>query len=297
MLGYLAGTPFTVLAWPEFRADFQVQQRFSREGWEGQGAAPVAWLYAEALGNGLGWIALGLAAVGLGLMTWRRPVAAIVLGGFPLAYLLFMLGVKLFFVRFATPMAPFLCLAGGYAIAELARLAPAGLARTAAVGVLAGATLLQPLRSDLQHLAIMRQPDTRVQAFEWLRANVAPGARIVAEEYSVRDRRPRGDLPDRALYDLDLPDSGALGERDLAGWRQAGYRYAVISSFQYRRFPGRFGTYAALDGEARLLASFAPTAHASEPAFDIEALYSPFHDLGELERPGPTVKIYDLSPR
>ena len=291
-LAYLAGTPFTLLAWPTFRDDFVVQQRFARAGWEGQGSEPVGLLYLEALGQGLGWVGLALALLGFVALARRRPAAALLLGGYPLAYLLFMLGVRLFFVRFAVPLAPFLCLAAAYGILVLARIGPST-TRRAALGVLLTlAALAQPLWNDLQHQAILARPDTRALAYARLEANLPAGARIVADDYSVRDRRPRADLPDRARFDLDVVN--ALSEHDLEFYRQQGYQYAVISSFQYQRFPGRFGTYADLEHRTPL-ATFAPTADGRELPFDVEDLYSPFHDLGRYARPGPTIKIYALS--
>jgi 4-amino-4-deoxy-L-arabinose transferase-like glycosyltransferase len=294
LLAYLVGTPFTLLAWPAFRDDFLVQQRFAREGWEGQGAEPVGLLYLDALGQGLGWVALVMALVGFGLLIRQRPIIAGLLGAYPLAYLGFMLSVKLFFVRFAVPLMPFVCLAAAYALLELATAVTAG--RPAArAAVLVGATLValvEPAWRDLQHHSILAQPDTRVQAYVWLEANLPPGARIIADEYTVRDRRPRGDLPDRARFDLDI--ANALSERDLEFYLQSGYRYAVVSSFQYQRFPGSSDTYGELERRARLLATFTPTRDGGELPFDIEDLYTPFHHLARHERPGPTVKVYAL---
>jgi hypothetical protein len=280
------------MAWPTFRDDFLVQQRFSRQGWEGQGPEPVGLLYLGALGQGVGWIGLGLALLGLAQLARRRPAAAAVLAAYPLAYLGYMLGVRLFFARFAITVLPFACLAAAYGALELARLAPGRSPRRAVLAALTLAAAAQPLWSDLQHQRILAQPDTRAQAYAWLEANVPAGARIVADEYTVRDRRPRADLPDRARFDLDL--ANPLSEQPLDYYRQQRYRYAVTSSFQYQRFPGRFNTYADLERQATPLAAFYPTPDRRELTFDIEELYSPFRDLARYERPGPTVKIYAL---
>jgi hypothetical protein len=294
LAGYLIGTPFTVLAWPTFRDDFLVQQRFARSGWEGQGAEPVGLLYFEALGSGLGWLTVALALLGFAWLGRRRPAAALILGSFPLVYLLFMLGVKLFFVRFATPLAPFVCLAAGFAIVRLAALPSARLARTGlAIGLL-GLAALPPLWASWRHNQLLAEADTRVLAYAWLDANLPPEATIVAEDYTIRDRRPRADLADRTRFELDQVN--ALSEQALDDYRRQGYQYAVISSFQYQRFGGPAETYAALERETRALASFAPTRDGRELPFDIEALYSPFHDLDRLARPGPTLKIYALEP-
>ena len=310
LLAYLAGTPFTLLAWPTFRDDFLVQQRFARQGWEGQGPEPVGLLYLDALANGLGWPVFGLSLVGLAFAALRRRRALLLAIAFPLAYLGFMFGVRLFFVRFATPLAPFLCLFAAFGVVELGRVdvsrfgflvsrgpggcSPRGAGHvvSAVVAGLAVLATLPPLASSVRHNQILAQPDTRRLAFEWLAGNLPAQSRIVAEDYSVRDRRPRSDLPDRALFDLDQVN--ALSEEGLDHYRAQGYRYAVISSFQYQRFAGRDDTYAALEGQARLLAKFAPTDDGRVLPFDIEELYAPFHQLERYARPGPTIEIYDL---
>ena len=102
----------------------------------------------------------------------------------------------------------------------------------------------------------------------------------------------RADLPDRERFDLDQVN--ALSERGLEEYRRQGYRYAVLSSFQNQRFGGPADTYGELERGARQLASFEPTVDGQELPFDIEALYSPLHDLDRLARPGPTIRIYAL---
>jgi 4-amino-4-deoxy-L-arabinose transferase-like glycosyltransferase len=303
LLAYLAATPFSLLAWPAFREDFLVQQRFAREGWEGQGPEPVGWLYFDTLGQGLGWVTLALAMIGFVVLARRRSSAVLLLGAYPVAYLGYMLSVKLFFARFAVTVTPFLCLAAAYAAVELGgaldrRLRTAGArplrhsARAMVVGTLTFAAVAEPLWKDFQHQRILARPDTRVQAFAWLEANLPQGARIIADEYTVRDRRPRPALADRGRFDVDVVN--ALSERALEFYLQQGYHYAVVSSFQYQRFPGSFNTYDELERRARSLASFAPTADGQDLPFDIEELYSPFHNLALHERPGPTVRVYAL---
>jgi hypothetical protein len=248
-------------------------------------------LYAGALLDGVGVVGLSLAVVGCGLLAWRRPAAATVLLAYPVAYLLFMFNVKLFFVRFADVVVPFVALLSAAGVTELAGRAPSGGYRLAAL-LLSVAVLAQPFWDDLQHQRLLATPDTRPLAYSWLERNLPPGSRIVVDEYSVRDRRPRADLPDRSRFDLDIVN--ALSEHELGWYHKRGYQYAVVSSFQYQRFPGRFDTYAGLEREARQLAVFSPTADGSELPFDIEDLYSPFHQLHRYQRPGPTVRIYAL---
>jgi 4-amino-4-deoxy-L-arabinose transferase-like glycosyltransferase len=292
LLAYLAGTPFTLLAWPMFRDDFLVQQRFARSGWEGQGTQPVSLLYLDAFGQGLGWIGLLLAVAGYLLLIRRRPLAAALLGILPLGYLAFMLTVKLFFVRFALLAVPFSCLAAAFALIELGRLVSGSQRRALLVGGLTVAALVQPLWNDVLHNRLLSRADTRVLAYEWLETHLPPGARIAADEYTVRDRRPRAFLADRARFDLDL--ANPISASPLDSYRQRGYEYVVVSSFQYQRFGGQSSTYQDLASGALELARFTPAAEGRELPFDIEELYSPFHDLARYERPGPTIVIYGL---
>jgi hypothetical protein len=55
-------------------------------------------------------------------------------------------------------------------------------------------------------------------------------------------------------------------------------------------------TYTELEDRASLVAVFTPVRDGSELPFNLEAIYSPFHDLSRYERPGPTIKIYALRP-
>jgi 4-amino-4-deoxy-L-arabinose transferase-like glycosyltransferase len=293
-LAYLAGTPFTLLAWPTFIDDFRTQRGFSREGWEGQGPEPVWQLYLDAFSQGLGWVMFGLALLGLLLMARRRPGAAALLAAYPLVYIGYMLGVKLFFVRFAVMAVPFLCLLAGYAVWQLASRASRPSRRLFLVGALTVAAIAQPLWNDFLFGRILTERDTRRLAYEWLNDYAGPDARVVAEQYSLRDRRPREFLPDRSRFDLDVVN--ALGEHPLEHYRERRYGYAVTSTFQAGRFPGNLNTYPDLEARARLLAMFTPARDGGELPFDIEDLYGPFHDLSRYERPGPTVKIYALDP-
>ena len=57
------------------------------------------------------------------MLARRTPAVAAVLVAFPVAYLLFMLRSELFFVRFALPVVPFLCLFAAVAVVALAQVA------------------------------------------------------------------------------------------------------------------------------------------------------------------------------
>ncbi len=312
LAAYLAGTPHTVLDFPKFWADFRTQSNFMMERWEGQATLPPGVPYLLALGQGMGWVMLGLAAIGLGLLARRAPSAVLVLAAYPIAYLLFMLASELFFVRFALPVVPFLCILAACAVVLLARTVRAagrdapigpeisGRGRAGLVGVgLVLAAVLQPTMDSVCHNLLVMQDDTRALATRWALDNIRPGEKVLVEEYTIRDEVPRE--YGRPVWGLDMDelDVNGVSRSEPTAPLRGSARYIIISSFQYERFsrgPGRAERqgvfYSTLDRDWRLVAEFAP-GRGSEPLpFDLEDIYTPFSDLGRYERPGPTVKVY-----
>ena len=314
LAAYLAGTPYTVLDFPKFWADFRTQASFVREGWEGQATLPPGVPYLLALGQGVGWIMLGLSAIGLVLLARRAPAEALVLATYPVAYLLFMLRSELFFARFALPVVPFLCVLAACAVVRLGQLAGAaaehrapadrsslGHRRAALVGaLLALLAVLQPTLDSARHNLLIAQDDTRVLAARWALETVRPGDKLLAEEYTVRDRVPRAYGGPIWQLDTDELDVNGVSRADPTAPMRGTTRYVMLSSFQYERFGQGAGRaerqgafYDALDREWRLVAQFAPGRGNMPLPFDLEDLYTPFADLGRYERPGPTIKVYE----
>ena len=52
-----------------------------------------------------------------------------------------------------------------------------------------------------------------------------------------------------------------------------------------------------LPGQAALAKEFSATPDGSEPPFVFDEIYGPVASLWQRERPGPTIKIYQLSAR
>jgi hypothetical protein len=247
---------------------------------------------------------LALSLVGAVVVLKRRPTVGLVLIAFPLAYFLFMLRSQLFFVRFALPVAPFLCLLAGAAVVWLGELA-ARRGRTVgavAVAVLTVLAVAQTTLDTVRHNLLIAQEDTRALASEWAVANVPPGAKVQVEEYTIRDRRPRAYGGPVWKLDTDLLDVNQLKRADPLAPLRGNSRYFMISSFQQDRFSGGPGSpqrqfYDALAQQGRVVARFSP-GHDNQPIpFDLEDLYSPFWGLDRYVRPGPTITVYELPPR
>jgi hypothetical protein len=108
-----------------------------------------------------------------------------------------------------------------------------------------------------------------------------------------------------------------LGPREdgaLEAAVRSGVRYVVISSFVYGRdeHAGRAALrrdeeatrarlrqiHRTLEEEASLIATIGPGRDGREVAFrKDDSVASPFWSLHEYERPGPTLRIYELPPR
>jgi len=304
LVAYVAGTPFTILDFPKWRADFLTQASFVDEGWEGQAKLPPGMAYLLGLGAGIGWVMLVLSIVGAVLLLRRRPAVGAVLAAFPVAYILFMLRSELFFVRFALPVVPFLCLLAAIPVVAIVNTLArrrSDLAMPYAV-MLAVAAIGQPAFDSVRHNMLIGEDDTRVLAAQWALANVPPGAKMQVEEYTIRDRRPRAYGGPVWKLDTDLLDVNALRRADPTAPLRGSTRYFMVSSFQQDRFSGGPDSpqrqfYEALAREGRVVARFAP-GHDGEPIpFDLEDLYSPFWGLDRYERPGPTITVYELPPR
>jgi hypothetical protein len=304
LLAYLAGTPFTVLDFAKWRADFLTQASFVDEGWEGQAKLPPGVPYLFGLGAGIGWVMLALSIVGAVVLLRRRPLVGAVLVSFPVAYLLFMQRSELFFIRFALPPVPFLCLLAAVAVVAMVKTIAGHRAVLAgpyaAILVLAAAG--QPTMDTISHNLLIGQEDTRVLAADWALANLPPGTKLAVEEYTIRDRRPRAYGGPVWKLDTDLLDVNQLRRADPLAPLRGQTRYFMISSFQQDRFAGGPDSpqrqfYDALAQQGRVVARFAPGHDGQAIPFDLEDLYSPFWGLDRYERPGPTITVFELPAR
>lgn len=199
--GFVVGTPFSVLSFPEFRRDMVMQftmistsdapvfaQSF------GQGIAEI---FSGTLARGVGYPMLALALVGClapsrlwgGLSrAGREPVGPTAAGGKAVlvSYVVAVLVVmSLLTVKRSTYLTP--------ALPALAVLAAAGLetifiswrrpGRLAAASIAAGVVVVLTAMPSLEFNRALGAPDTRDRAKLWVEETVSPGARIALETY------------------------------------------------------------------------------------------------------------------
>ena len=239
-----------------------------RRGVGGAGEARRGMPYVLALGAGLGWVMLGLAAVGAVLLARRRPSVFAVLLAFPVAYLLFMLRSELFFVRFALPAVPFLCLLAAVAVVDGGagrRKSAEGSRRRGWRAVLTVGCARPP---DARHGAPQRadrprgypRPGRPVGA----RERADQGAKMAVEEYTIRDRRRRAYGGAAWQPNTDLLDVNQLRRAESTASMRGSTRYFMVSSFPSRT-ASRAGQdspqrqfYDALATQGRVVAGFHP---------------------------------------
>jgi hypothetical protein len=203
----LAAAPYYVLAWEEVWAAIREQsaelsgaERFAYV-WQFEGNTPYVFelynLVVWGLGVPLGVMALAgwgvlIADCGVRVADWirpkpaarssqsaRRPLLLLLLLLWPTLYFLYIGTWEARFVRHLVPLVPFLCL---FAVYALVRLWESGAWGRRAARVVGGIVVVGTAVWAVSFMAVYGAGDTRWQATEWIRANAAPGSRIVVED-------------------------------------------------------------------------------------------------------------------
>jgi hypothetical protein len=250
--------------------------------------------YARTLAVGLG---VPLMLTALGGIAWsvaRRQWSSVVVATLPLAMLLVLGSQKLYFARFALPALPALVVEASVALDAL--LAWRGIVGVAAVVLVATPTLVDSVRFD----AIMTRPDTRTLAREWIEASLPAGSTLAV------DAPPLGPtLSSSDGLSVAVANDWSLFDLTPADFRARGIDYVVVSSFASEaravdpaRESRRQAFAAELPAHASIVAQFRPDAFEDSvrPAFEYDQIYAPYTHLDAIDRPGPTVTIYRLTP-
>lgn len=218
---FLLAVPYAILDFPTFRTDVLLEMRHYRmghPGYEGPAGLPQLGYYLSELANDYGFVASGLALVGIPLTfrrDWRRGLA---LFAFPATMLAHMSTNRVHFLR---TIAPVFALVPVYATValdglceELGRRARALLGERASPATLVvtlGTFFALVAATPAQAKRLFdrnRKPETRDQAVAWVLRSTAAGETV----YLPRDLgvRPR-DLPARRIVLLPPALAGATG--------------------------------------------------------------------------------------
>ncbi|MBI4318131.1 MAG: glycosyltransferase family 39 protein [Chloroflexi bacterium] len=278
VLGFGLSTPYFFLDFPAALKSLSEEAESAHLGMDGLSTlGNIAWYLREAIPQNMTWPEAILAAVGAGLIVWRRQTAQLLLLWFVLVVLFGTSLSALHGHRWMFQIIPVLALFVADTLSLIVRFISARLQMSLVAGraLFLLAVLLVavwPLSQVVLYHVTQMNP-TRVQAREWIVQNLPAKSRILQEWYAAALGGTDFDVTERAVL--------AAGPT-LDDYYREGYRYLVASNYMYSRVllePERYRAqaafYDALFNEERLLKRF-------DPAFD----------LG-----GPIIEIYELRER
>jgi hypothetical protein len=271
-------------------------------GWE---------FYLKTLLYGLDLVLLILGIAGFArrtvLAVARREATSVLLISFPLMYFLVMGSTQHYFARYALPLIPFVALYAAEATSAThdwlsVKNRSLAWATAAALVILA---LAFPLLRSIQHDIVLTQIDTRTIAKDWIEENIPSGAKIAADWPMHTPPLATSDqsTSDRSVaYNVQYIGGSGLSDHDLDWYRRQGYDYLIASSFIYniplvfpKRDTDRKSFYASLPQRLELVKEFSADPSGDEPPFLFDEIYGPVISLWQRERPGPTIRVYQIA--
>jgi len=278
-LAFAATSPFFFIRFQHALADLHREARTVHPGFDGLSPlGNLAWYLTTMLPAAVGFIALGLAVVGIFLAARVRRAETAVLVAYAGSYLAGISASPLHWDRYVIPLVP---VVGVFAGGALLTMAGALLGRLRTTSFEAGSPLRSPSAIAMASIAVVvllipsmqavaaedrlkAVPSTRVVATEWARANLAD-ARVAEEAYCTY----LGGTTDRfALLQLN--------SQPVEAYRAQGFDYLIVSTANYGRYyddPGRYqpevAFYDSLKATGRLVASFTANADRGGPRIDV----------------------------
>jgi hypothetical protein len=168
---------------------------------------------------------LGLLGVGWLLVRWDKRAA--VAAAFPIIYFLVAGRTVEPMIRYSLPLAPALAIAAGVVGADWLRRRPGrGLAM-----VVVGATVVTTGLYAFAYMNIFRQPDSRLEASEWLLENVPRDAKILVEP--SQNTPPMGGYLTNPNFYNDYVLWGGTGRREAERERRDYYHLFTFDAYRY----------------------------------------------------------------
>ncbi|MDV3457851.1 glycosyltransferase family 39 protein [Sphingomonas sp. HF-S4] len=180
-------SPYLLLDYPTVLRDLAGEARPLHPGATGGGPlANIGWYLGGPLIGAFGAAGLALAALGTGLLALRNRIAAVALLPGVATFGVLICIQALRWERWLVPLLPFVALALGYAVHQLAEMLRARSARPLrGIEPLAALLLALPMLQAAQHRAAERSNDTRQIAAAWLRAHAPPDSSILVEHAAL----------------------------------------------------------------------------------------------------------------
>jgi 4-amino-4-deoxy-L-arabinose transferase-like glycosyltransferase len=221
----VAASPFLVLDYPAVVRDLTAEARPYHLGATGHGFVRNAgWYVTTCLWPAFGPAGLVLALAGSVLAAARSRFFALALAPFVAVYFVVISTQALIWDRWSVPLLPFLSVAAAVAVVAAYRRVRAVAAGAAPFAAAAGALLVAaPLVAATVARANERVHDTRRASTAWIRANVPPGSRVMAE-YLALDLLNRGwkmqfPVGDGGCVDVDANVNAHIDYAKIDRWR------------------------------------------------------------------------------
>jgi hypothetical protein len=267
--------------------------------------APAWYYYLNSLSWGLGLILFIFALIGLLLMLVKHRRIGLILFSTVFVYFLFLSQASYYASRYLGPLIPILCVSAAVAIYWIAKSISDALKlrREIVLAIMLLIALLQPLSNAMRHDFLLTRIDTRTEASAWMVENIAPSTVIALDwrRHGPPIRVLNGDeLSEHEIW--DVIDVGGIGlpEHSISEYHQLGVDYLIMSSY-IDDLP--LSSVENQEKRQRLLESLEDFEIVYEvspfkgerPKHVFDQMYGPATSLWKLERPGPVIKIYDIS--
>jgi len=296
LVTFVMTSPYVVVDYPKAIHDLRSLQHSMRAGMTPPGMLSPGWIYhfVFSLRYGLGLPLLAASMLGLVLMAWRQPAAALILGSFPATYYVVAGTSANVFVRYMIPVVPFLCVFAAFLVraAADAIAARTPIPRSVAAASLAIALIAPSAWSVAQFDTILAREDSRMIAANWVQEHVPRGATIfeAGNSYGHPPLEDRANPKYRLLgYDYRA-DNFIEGNRPFEG--EPDWIIVQRSGIPYSHLPPSVATM--LDARYTLVQVIRAT-DLDEPGnvYDMQdGFYVPYGGFRGVRRPGPNLEIY-----
>ena len=302
LIGFFLFCPWILLDYTTFWQHFIEQAMLAKISWLGASTtypAYVQYFFTTIWGYGLFPFCFSIiGAVFLWMKREKQKLLLILC--FPLFYYLLFGAIKLFFVRFAIPFIPYLCILSAYGIIALVSHISYTHQRVA-LALLIFAAVSQGLIFSCKHNYLISKTDTRILASNWINSNLSDGSKIVTEGYGPNLRMYYDkDRLTKNINNYQIGNAGtSLPKTSLNEYKQQEVHYIITSSYVSSRYlnhpeayPRESEFYITLEKEAKQIFKISPSQ--GKVPFYLDEVYSPFWNIFALERPGPTITIFQI---
>jgi 4-amino-4-deoxy-L-arabinose transferase-like glycosyltransferase len=290
LLAFLSGTPYAILDAPHFLDGLQFDFSHLMEGHGivlGRG-----WMYhlKFSLWYGLGAPLLVASLAGMALLAVTSWKKAIVILTFPVLYYVTVGRGYTVFVRYITPVVPFLCITAAILIVWIARQLAKEALVPAVTGIIAVVIALPSIQRAVAFDSLVGRTDTRVLAAQWIASHVRADERV-------------GQIPPVVVYpDFGVPKPANLATFDINRKVFVSGDGATVSPDWIVVPTSPLSAYTVAPDELTNIANrdfiretTIPATHGSEMSgwFDQQDLFfMPFTTFSMRDRPGPEIQIF-----